>query len=65
MEQEQKKEPVDVANEPVDRNDDAEFMDTGVLHEDRPCTSCGEQPAVNSLCATNPIRFTICPVCAS
>ncbi len=25
--------PVDTANEPVDHNDDDEFMDTGVLHE--------------------------------
>lgn len=28
--------PVDTANEPVDRNDDDEFMDTGVLHEPKP-----------------------------
>lgn len=48
----EKKEPVDVANEPVDRNDSTEFMDTGVLHEDRPCTSCGEKPAAkgSTLC---------------
>lgn len=33
------KKPVDTANEPVDTlddQDDAEFMDTGVLHETKP-----------------------------
>lgn len=44
MEQEQEK-GVDVANEPVDRNDTTEFMDTGVLHENRPCSACGKKPA--------------------
>lgn len=57
MELDQEKEPVDVANEPVDRNDDAEFMDTGVLHEDRPCTSCGEKPATKG--------GTLCVKCGS
>lgn len=28
--------PVDTANEPVDTQDDSEFMDTGVLHEPKP-----------------------------
>lgn len=45
MEQEQG-EVVDVAREPVDLNTDAEFMDTGVLHEKRKCSECGENAAM-------------------
>lgn len=37
--------PMDVAREPVDLNDDAAFMDTGVLHEQRPCAKCGTNQA--------------------
>ena len=44
MEQERKG-PVDVAREPVDLNSDAEFMDTGVLHEERICVECGDDLA--------------------
>lgn len=36
-------EPIDVAREPVDLNEDAAFMDTGVLHEARPCIKCDEK----------------------
>lgn len=36
---------VDVAREPVDLNTDAEFMDTGVLHEKRVCAECGDKAA--------------------
>jgi hypothetical protein len=36
---------VDVAREPVDLNDDAAFMDTGVLHEERICIECGDDLA--------------------
>jgi hypothetical protein len=36
----------DIAREPVDLSeDDTEFMDTGVLHEGRLCTNCGDQMA--------------------
>jgi hypothetical protein len=42
MEQEQH---VDVAKEPVDLTDDADFMDTGVLHEERICVECGNDTA--------------------
>jgi len=35
----------DIAKEPVDRTDDAGFMDTGVLHEERICTECGNDLA--------------------
>lgn len=35
----------DIAKEPVDLTDDAEFMDTGVLHEERPCVQCGQEKA--------------------
>lgn len=42
MDQESKQ---DIAREPVDRNDDAEFMDTGVLHEGRICVECGNDLA--------------------
>jgi hypothetical protein len=35
----------DIAKEPVDVQDD-EFMDTGVLHEDRVCIECGDDQAV-------------------
>lgn len=39
----------DVAKEPVDRNDDAAFMDTGVLHDARACAKdCGRQAARGS-----------------
>lgn len=31
----------DIAREPVDLNDDASFMDTGVLHDERICVECG------------------------
>jgi len=37
--------PQDIAKEPVDRNDDDEFMDTGVLHEERICVECGDDLA--------------------
>lgn len=40
-----KKLPVDVASEPVDLNEDAAYMDTGVLHEERICTECGNDLA--------------------
>lgn len=40
-----KKQPVDVAMEPVDLNDDAEYMDTGVLHSERICVECGNDLA--------------------
>lgn len=45
-------EGVDVAREPVDLNTDAEFMDTGVLHEERLCAACGKNPAArgNNAC---------------
>lgn len=48
-----KKQPVDVASEPVDLEDDAAYMDTGVLHEERVCSECGENDAVKgyALCA--------------
>lgn len=42
MNQEQKQ---DIAREPVDRTSDAEFMDTGVLHEERICIECGNDLA--------------------
>lgn len=53
MEQDQQKGPVDVAREPVDRNDDAEFMDTGVLHDERICVECGDDLATEgySMCS--------------
>lgn len=35
----------DIAKEPVDLTDDAEFMDTGVLHEGRVCTKCADHAA--------------------
>ena len=35
----------DIAREPVDRNDDSEFMDTGVLHDERVCVECGNDLA--------------------
>lgn len=38
---------MDVAREPVDisSEDDQEFMDTGVLHENRVCTNCQKRSA--------------------
>ena len=42
MKQEQ---PMDVASEPVDLNNDASYMDTGVLHTGRVCTECAESKA--------------------
>lgn len=47
MEQEQQQ--TDVAKEPVDRNNDADFMDTGVLHEGRVCATCKDKPAARGL----------------
>lgn len=50
MEQEK---PMDVASEPVDlTNDDAAYMDTGVLHQGRICSKCAKNPVVKgkSLC---------------
>jgi len=41
-----KNQPMDVAKEPVDLNDDAAFMDTGVLHEGRVCVECGNDLAI-------------------
>lgn len=35
----------DTANEPVDHQDDGEFMDTGVLH-DAPTTECPDHAGV-------------------
>lgn len=35
----------DIAKEPVDVTSDDEYMDTGVLHDHRVCTSCGEKAA--------------------
>jgi hypothetical protein len=35
----------DIAKEPVDLTTDADFMDTGVLHEDRICSNCGDAAA--------------------
>jgi len=37
--------PIDIAKEPVDLTQDDEFMDTGVLHEDRICVECGNDHA--------------------
>lgn len=42
MEQDEK---IDIAKEPVDRNSDADFMDTGVLHQERICSECGNDLA--------------------
>lgn len=36
---------IDVASEPVDLTQDDEFMDTGVLHDERICVECGDDPA--------------------
>lgn len=38
-------EHIDVAKEPVDLIQDDEFMDTGVLHEERICVECGNDLA--------------------
>lgn len=48
-----KNQPVDVASEPVDLENDADFMDTGVLHKARVCNECGKDNAVKgyALCA--------------
>lgn len=35
----------DIAREPVDLTGDADFMDTGVLHEGRICIECGNDLA--------------------
>lgn len=35
----------DLAMEPVDRNDNSDYMDTGVLHQGRVCTECGNDLA--------------------
>lgn len=42
MDQEKKQ---DIAREPVDRNSDTEFMDTGILHDERICIECGDDLA--------------------
>lgn len=44
---------MDVASEPVDLNNDASYMDTGVLHSGRICTECAEKTAAKgkTLCA--------------
>lgn len=42
----QDEQSIDVAREPVDLNDGAEFMDTGVLHDARACANdCGRRAA--------------------
>lgn len=48
----ERKQPMDVASEPVDLNDDASYMDTGVLHAERICTECGNDLATkgHNLC---------------
>ena len=50
-----KKQPLDVASEPVDLNTDADYMDTGVLHEERICTECGNDLATQG--------FRLCSEC--
>jgi hypothetical protein len=35
----------DIAKEPVDLTEDDEFMDTGVLYEERICANCGDDLA--------------------
>lgn len=37
--------PIDIAKSPVDLTDDAEYMDTGVLHAKRLCSNCGKNEA--------------------
>lgn len=40
----------DIAKEPVDFTNDADdFMDTGVLHEGRICTECGNDLAAQGM----------------
>jgi hypothetical protein len=48
-----KNQPVDVASEPVDLENDADYMDTGVLHEERVCSECGKNKAAKgyALCS--------------
>lgn len=41
----EEKGPIDVAREPVDLTQDDEFMDTGVLHDERICVECGNDTA--------------------
>lgn len=45
----------DIAKEPVDLTDDAEFMDTGVLYQGRMCAECGDEQAKRG--------WQLCPDC--
>lgn len=40
---------IDIAKEPVDLTGDADYMDTGVLHEERICVECGDDLAAQGL----------------